>query len=397
MSNRSRRGSSGIRAGRSSQSRQVAARPAAALVAAGVLTALVLTYVTLLFAAPTVLPPFMRWGLGPTAPEASPEGRISFVRLLEGQAQSLFVVNPDGTNQQQVTHDITIDQSQWSPDGRYIVAQAQFNNVAAILRVEVGPDNKRVEILNLTDGDTAESVFPAWSPDGTQIAVQSKRGGGDWQIHVMKADGSDKRMVTDGKGQAKFPTWSPDSQSIAYVLSDGQSAPGEIHVIPAAGGAARALTSNGSVKTNPIWTRDGQSIVFAQGSGDRIQTIAVVPAAGGEPRDIIEPASVRSIQLSPVAPPRLAYHRVLVESQGTDILTVPLDGGTPTVVTPDNEDDYLPSWSPDGSRLTWASNRPENPTPGYKIVVGNVDGSGVKVISSGAGTDFQPQWAPAAK
>ncbi|MDQ3930464.1 MAG: hypothetical protein M3328_15140 [Chloroflexota bacterium] len=396
MSNRSRQGSTSGRGRRASQSRQIAARPAVALIAAGILTALVLAYVTLLFAAPTVLPPFFRWGLGPTIPETSSQGRISFVRTIEGQAQSLFVVNPDGSNQQQLTRDIHIDQSAWAPNGKYIVAQAQFNNVAAILRVEVGPDNKPVEILNLTDGDTAESVFPAWSPDGTQIAIQSKRGGGDWQIHVMNADGSNKRMVTDGKGQAKFPVWSPDSKSIAYVLSDGQSVAGEINVVPAAGGAAKAITSNGSVKTNPIWTHDGQSIVFVQGSGDLARTIAIVPAAGGEVKDITEPAAVRGLQLSPTEPV-LAYYRVIMESQGTDILTVPLDGGSPTVVTPETPDDYFPAWSPDGKRLTWVSNRPENPTPGYKVVVANADGSGVKVISSGSGKDFQPQWAPAAK
>ncbi len=396
MSNRSRQAAPGGRARRSSQPQQVAARPAVALVAAGILTALVLAYVTLLFAAPGVLPPFMRWGVGPGPTPPSPEGRISFVRDLEGSRRSLFVVNPDGTNQQQLTRDIHIDQTAWSPNGRYIVAQAQFNNVAAILRIEVGPDNKPVKILNLTDGDTTDSVLPAWSPDGTQIAFQSKRGGGDYQIHVMKADGSEKRMVTDGKGVAKQPAWSPDGQSIAYVLSDGQSASSEIHVVPAAGGATKVLTSNGSVKIYPAWSHDGTTIVFVQGSGDVVRTIAVVPAEGGESRDITEPGAVRSFQVSPTEP-RAAYWRVLTESRGTDILTIPLDGGSPVVVTADNPDDYQPAWSPDGKKLTWASRRSTDLGQSYKIVVGNSDGTDTKVVSSGPGSDVQPQWAPAAK
>jgi TolB protein len=318
------------------------------------------------------------------------------VRTVEGQVPSVYVVNPDGTNQQQLTRDIVIDQTSWSQDGRYIVAQAQFNRLGAILRIEVGPDNKPVEILNLTNGDTAESVFPAWSPDGTQIAFQSKRGGGDWQIHVMKADGSDKRMVTDGKGLARSPVWSPDGKTLAYMLSDGKSSSSEIYVVPASGGAAKAITSNGSVKSNPLWTHDGQSIAFIQGSGDRDNTIAVVSVAGGQPRGITEPGAIKGLQLSPTES-RLAYYRILTESQGTDILTVSLDGGSPTVVTPDSPDDYLPAWSPDGKRLTWMSSRPENTSAGYKIVVGNIDGSGVKVITPGPGSDFQPQWASPAK
>jgi TolB protein len=306
------------------------------------------------------------------------------------------VVNPDGSNLQQLTRDIYIDQSAWSPDGKYIAAQARYNNVGSILRVEVGPDNKAVEILNLTDQETAEHAFPAWSPDGKRIAFMSKRGGGDWQIHVMNADGSDKRMVTDGKGLAKLPVWSPDGASIAYVLSDGASSASEINVVPASGGAARAITSNGSVKSNPLWAHDGKSIVFVQGSGDRDNTIAVVPVEGGEPRDITEPGALKGLQLSPTEPV-LVYYRILVESRGTDVYTLSLDGGSPTVVTRDNTDDYLPAWSPDGKRLTWASSRAGAQGQEYRIAVGNADGTGTQVITPGPGAEYQPQWAPAVK
>lgn len=366
------------------------------MVGAGVLTALVLAYVTLRFAAPSVLPPFMRWGIGPTLPIASPEGRISFIRGVEGTVPGLFVVNPDGSNLQQLTRDIYIDQSAWSPDGKYIAAQARYNNVGSILRVEVGADNRAVEIINLTNQETAENAFPTWSPDGTRIAFMSKRGGGDWQIHVMNADGSDKRMVTDGKGLAKLPVWSPDGASIAYVLSDGASSASEINVVPASGGAARAITSNGSVKSNPLWAHDGKSIIFVQGSGDRDNTIAVVPVEGGEPRDITEPGAVKGLQLSPTEPV-LVYYRILVESRGTDVYTLPLAGGPPTVVTTDNTDDYLPAWSPDGKRLTWASSRAGRQGQEYRIAVGNPDGTGTQVITSGPGAEYQPQWAPAVK
>ena len=396
MSNRSRRAEPTRQARRASQSQQVAARPAVALVAAGILTALALAYVTLLFAAPGVLPPFLRFGIGPTVPVPSAEGRISFVRSNQGSTPNLFVVNPDGTNQQQLTHDIYIDQTAWSPDGKYIAAQGRLNDVAAILRIEVGPDNKAVDILKLTAEDTAESVLPAWSPDGTQIAFQSKRGGGDWQIHVMKPDGSDKRMVTDGKGLAKHPAWSPDGKSLAYVLSDGTSSASEIYIVPAAGGAATQITSNGSVKLNPVWTNDARSIVFLQGTGDRNRAIAIVPAEGGEPHNITDPGAIGGMQLSPTEP-RLAFYRVLTETEGTDIYTVSLDGGTPVVATPFNPDDYFPAWSPDGKRLTWASSRPATGGQEYKVVVGNPDGTGSKVISTGPGSDYQPQWAAPAK
>jgi Tol biopolymer transport system component len=180
------------------------------------------------------------------------------------------------------------------------------------------------------------------------------------------------------------------------VLSDGAGAASEIHVVPAAGGAARAITSNGSVKSNPLWAHDGKSIIFLQGSGDRDNTVATVPAEGGEPKDITEPGAVKGLQLSPTGPV-LVYYRILVESRGTDIYTMSLDGGSPTVVTGESPDDYLPAWSPDGKRLTWASSRTGPQGQEYRIAVGNADGTGTQVITSGPGAEYQPQWAPAVK
>ena len=49
---------------------------------------------------------------------------------------------------------------------------------------------------------------PAWSPDGTRIAFQSKRDG-DWDIYVMDTDGGNVQQLTDGPGMGWDPSWSP--------------------------------------------------------------------------------------------------------------------------------------------------------------------------------------------
>ncbi|NDJ60963.1 MAG: hypothetical protein GYB67_07550, partial [Chloroflexi bacterium] len=44
----------------------------------------------------------------------------------------------------------------------------------------------------------------AWSPDGTQLAFESRRDG-NFEIYVMNADGSNVRRLTDHPE----PDWSP--------------------------------------------------------------------------------------------------------------------------------------------------------------------------------------------
>ena len=45
----------------------------------------------------------------------------------------------------------------------------------------------------------ATDEIPSWSPDGTQIAFSSSRGG-NWDIYVMDADGSNPRQLTSHSG-----------------------------------------------------------------------------------------------------------------------------------------------------------------------------------------------------
>jgi hypothetical protein len=67
---------------------------------------------------------------------------------------------------------------------------------------------------------------PSWSPDGSEIAfavnsyVDPHPEGGNWDIYVARADGSDpQRLTTDGVDHS--PAWSPDGTQIAYVNGYG--------------------------------------------------------------------------------------------------------------------------------------------------------------------------------
>ena len=59
----------------------------------------------------------------------------------------------------------------------------------------------------------------AWSPDGAWIAFDQVSGDGTSGVWVIRADGTDARLLASGPAEEGpgFPTWSSDSRSIAYA------------------------------------------------------------------------------------------------------------------------------------------------------------------------------------
>jgi Tol biopolymer transport system component len=80
----------------------------------------------------------------------------------------------------------------------------------------------------LTFDDTIKGQTPDWSPDGTRIAYAA---GGDGDIWIMNADGTDQRNLTNTPDATEFGTaFSPDGRWIAFTGLGGPVPDGERYV-----------------------------------------------------------------------------------------------------------------------------------------------------------------------
>jgi hypothetical protein len=102
----------------------------------------------------------------------------------------------------------------------------------------------------------------AYSPDGTELALDSTRGGGT-EIWIIQADGSGTpRQLTFANGYTWGATWSPDGQQIAFNSWRPGGGNQDIYIIRPDGTAEKRLTDDPADDIGPAWSPDGQRIAF---------------------------------------------------------------------------------------------------------------------------------------
>ena len=145
------------------------------------------------------------------------------------------------------------------------------------------------DLFRLEEGRPAEAFLAStsneqdasFSHDGTRIAFASDRTGDGHEIWIARADGSNRRAVTNGIHKPEgSPRWSPNDDRLAFdgVGDDGQR---HIYLIDPAGGQIQMIPSKPGFRDQvPSWSRDGKWIYFGSNRTGRPE-VWRVPAAGG--------------------------------------------------------------------------------------------------------------------
>jgi Tol biopolymer transport system component/tRNA A-37 threonylcarbamoyl transferase component Bud32 len=334
--------------------------------------------------------------LGPVLP--SPDGlRIAYSAISEGSNRAIWV-RPIGSDvaQKMPGTDNPLAGGFWSPDGRYIAVIAD----GKLKKVEVSSGAVQVicdfppPFRGISWNHDGTIIFPK-SGATTVIARVSDNGGPVSELTTLDASRKETfhaapvflpdgkhflfgivssipenigifvSSLDDPKMRTKVTSLPPAGvNSIAYV------APGYLIMQPGAAVTAQRFDVNKfSLSGKPITVVDGievNSVSFsntglmfyrkASASADAKQLVWY-DRTGRELGKVGSPANYGSVELSPNGD-RAAVD--MIKDNNRDIWVVDVARGVPSRISYDPNADWSPSWSGDGSRIIWASNRTGN-------------------------------------
>jgi TolB protein len=148
------------------------------------------------------------------------------------------------------------DDPDWSPTGQKIIftSHAVTDNTdnhatAEIYLVDADGKGKPSRLTNNTEEERA----PSWSPDGKRIVFCCRRGGPDFEICAMNADGTGQVQLTENAIGDLTPSWSPDGKKIVFHRRVGERGQFQLFLINADGTGEKQLTNPPGLNAFPNW------------------------------------------------------------------------------------------------------------------------------------------------
>ncbi len=271
-----------------------------------------------------------------------------------------------------------------------LVATACAKPPAPAATVAAEPGETRLSnIRQLTFG--GENAEAYWSADGEWITFQSTRDGRTCdQQFVMRADGRDLHRISDGRGKTTCGWFLPGSDRLLFASSTAHddACPAkpdpskgyvwpldryDIYTVSRDGGPMTRLTNYDVYTAEAVLSPDGKRIVFTSlkdgdldiytmnVDGTDVRRLTTTPGYDGGPWWSPDGTKIVYRANHPKDSTELAAYRALLDQHlirpsKVELFVMNADGSDQRQVTALGGANFGPSWSPDGTRIIFASN-----------------------------------------
>jgi Tol biopolymer transport system component len=283
------------------------------------------------------------------------------------------------------------------------------------------------DLRQLTHGGQNAEAY--WSPDGKRLIFQSTRKPYDCdQEFIMNADGSDQHLVSTGKGQTTCGYFLPDNKHIIYASThmEGDACPKppdrskgyvwgvfgfDIFLATVDGKIEKRLTEapgydaegtvnwkTGRIVYTSVSSGDLELWTMGTDGADKKQITHKVGYDGGAvfsregdklvwranyPKTQEETARYKSL---------LADH--LTAPMKMEIVVADADGKNAKTITNFGCASFAPTFTPDGKKILFSSNRHECDSRKFELYLINLDGTGLEQVTTFGGFTSFPEFSP---
>ncbi len=287
------------------------------------------------------------------------------------------------------------------------------------------------EIRQLTHGGQNAEAY--WSPDGKRLIFQSTRPGYDCdQMFIMNADGSDQHMVSTGKGRTTCGYFLADNQHIVYASTHlaGDACPKDpdrskgyvwgvfpgydIFLATDAGKIEKRLTDTpGYDAEATVNWKTGRIVYTSLASGDL--DLWTMRTDGSEKKQITKKPGYDGGAVFSRDGKKLVW-RANYPKNGAEMdrykslladnLTAPMkmeivvadaDGSNARTVTDFGCASFAPTFTPDGKKILFSSNKHACDSRKFELYLMNLDGSGLEQVTDFGGFTSFPEFSPDGK